>query len=508
MTAAGIPTAWPLLGGSHTSIMYTPPGGVHKPNSLACESTRSYSLWRALHVRTETMKRMKPFSLLRSGWMVLAVAVLIAAFLSADWYYFTETRRNLDDEFGRRLIAIAELAAADIASSAGSSGRAVFSDAAAASSIRDVLDRIRREHDLFNVVVLGEDFVALLSLESSLYPEGVEYPHWNMDYEALARAFQGEAAATILYEEGDGYLKAGYAPLPAAAGARTAAVVGIEASAGFLESLERLRLILIAVTGISIAGVMLFTIFALKATSSLIRARESLMQSETLATMGRMAAGIAHEIRNPLFIIRSGAEKLMEKHPESRADIGGYIVDEVDRMNGILTDYLLFAKDEPSSHGPMDLAATLKRSLGNVRDSAAASGVSIETGRMLEEAPFIGEDKRIQQAFLNILLNAQQAIPGDGTITVSLALENGRYVVRFRDTGEGIAAKNLGKIFEPFYTTKSRGSGLGLAITKKIVEEHEGAISVESALNAGSTVSLSFPVPTGSTGAGGAIDGV
>jgi signal transduction histidine kinase len=434
--------------------------------------------------------------------MALAVAVLVAAFLAADWHYYAETRRSLDDEFGRRLAAIAELAASEISRLAAPISLEIFDDARAADSIRAGLERIRAVHALFNAVVLREDYVTLMSLEPGLYPEDAEYPHWQADYDAIERAFRGEAAATDLHRGSGVYLKAGYAPLPAGA---VAAVVGVEASAEFLGALARLRLILAAVTGISAAGIVFFTVFALRAASSLASARESLSRTESLAAMGRMAAGIAHEVRNPLFIIRGAAEKLRARHPESAPDVESYVIDEVDRLNGILTDYLLFARDEPSRRVSMDLVATLGRCVRSLRDSAVDETVAIETSFERPEAPFVGEEKRIQQAFLNILLNARQAIQAGGAIAVSLAAAGERYRVAVKDTGAGIAAKDLERIFEPFFTTKSQGSGLGLAVTKKIVEAHGGEIVVESAPGAGTTVSVFLPMTarTGGPAGGG-----
>ena len=438
--------------------------------------------------------------------MALAVVILVAAFILADWYYYAETRRSLDEEFGRRLAAIAELASSEISRFAAAPAPDLFPNAPAADSARAGLARIRDRHALFNVVVLGEDYVTLLSLEPTLYPEDAEYPHWQADYPALEHAFRGEAAASDLHGEKGVYLKAGYAPLPPG-GAAAAAVVGVEASAEFLGALSRLRLILVAVTAISGAGIVFFAVFALRAASSLAAARESLARAESLAAMGRMAAGIAHEIRNPLFIIRGAAEKLRARHPESAPDIESYVIEEVDRLNGILTDYLLFARDEPARRIPMDLVATLGRCVRNLRESSGEGAVAVETRFEPAEAPFVAEEKRIEQAFLNILLNARQAVPPGGAVSVSLAIDGGRYRVRVADTGAGIAPKDLERIFEPFFTTKSRGSGLGLAITKKIVEAHGGEILVESAPGEGTVVSVLLPVPAGTEGPAGGRDG-
>jgi len=236
-------------------------------------------------------------------------------------------------------------------------------------------------------------------------------------------------------------------------------------------------------------------VFAFRATGSLLKARESLMRSETLASMGRMAAGLAHEIRNPLFIIRSAAEKLRDTCPEHSAEIESYVIEEVDRLNGTLTDYLLFAKDEPGRLVSFDLAATLSRSVRSVRESLEGLDVELTVEFEIDRAPFLGEEKRLQQAFLNIIINARQAIAGKGYVRVSLALRGRHYVIRIADTGTGIPAKDLPRIFEPFFTTKTYGSGLGLAITKKAIEDHGGRIDIKSATGAGTEVTIALPVP-------------
>jgi two-component system sensor histidine kinase HydH len=273
------------------------------------------------------------------------------------------------------------------------------------------------------------------------------------------------------------------------------AVVAVEASPAFLEGLVRLRLILVVVTGFSILGILLFTVFAFRATGSLLKARESLMRAETLATMGRMAAGLAHEIRNPLFIIRGAAEKLRDVCPERSAEIESYVIEEVDRLNGTLTDYLLFARDEPGRFVAFDLAATLGRSVRNVRESLEGSDVDLVADFEIDRAPFFGEEKRLQQAFLNIILNARQAIAESGRVRVSLVPSGRYYVIRVADTGTGVPEKNLSRIFEPFFTTKTYGSGLGLAITRKVIEDHGGRIAVKSAVGAGTEVTITLPAP-------------
>jgi signal transduction histidine kinase len=475
--------------------MYREPHPSHKCKSLAAASGAVVSFTRCARRNEIAMKQKRTISPVHSGWMILAIIVIIAVFISADWYYYYETRRSLDGEFGHRLATLAELVSASLAGDA----RELFRESPVESVLADTalaatLERIREAHAISNILIVREDGTTILSLRPGIYPAGDEYPHWHMDFPAIMSALEGTPAATKLFEASPGVLlKAGYAPMPPGS-RRASAVVAVEASPAFLEGLNRLRLILIVVTGACILGIILFTVFAFRATGSLIKARESLMHAETLAAMGRMAAGVAHEIRNPLFIIRSSAEKLRDTCPGRAEEIESFLIEEVDRLNGILTDYLLFAKDEPTRRIPLDLATTLTRSLRNVRESIEGSGIELVTDFEIGEAPFFGEEKKLQQAFLNILLNARQSIAGMGRIRVTLASNGRHYVIRIEDTGRGIAERDMARIFEPFFTTKANGSGLGLSITKKVIEDHGGGIGVTSAVETGTVVTIMLPV--------------
>ena len=425
--------------------------------------------------------------------MTLAVVLLAATFLSINWYYYHLTRERLNEDFTTRLVTLASLVSLELGGAPATDGDPDPPSPAVPDTFIARLRGMSITFDLANILVVREDGMTLLALHPDLFPPGELYPHWDMDYRTIIAALEGVPAATSIYRAPDGtYMMAGYAPLPLHTGA-AGTVAAVEASADFLGGLEELRTVLIAATVISIVGIALFTWFVLKATGSLIRARESLMRSETFASLGRMAAGIAHEIRNPLFIIRTSAEKLKETNPERAAEIDGFIIDEVDRLDAILTDYLLFARDEPMRRERMDLVTILRRSVRLVRESIEPAGPALVEHYTVPEAPFRGEEKKLQQAFLNILLNAEQSTAEGDTITVTITRRDDRYRISFADTGNGIPDREREKIFEPFYTTKPTGSGLGLAIVKRVVEDHGGEVTITSRAGAGTTVSITFP---------------
>jgi signal transduction histidine kinase len=426
--------------------------------------------------------------------MTAAIVVITLLFLSINWYYYNKTRSALDVEFSIRLKALASLAAASVDQSSLDKLSPELSEFAGDDPNIGNLEAFAAEFDLASIQLLREDGIVILTTRPDLFPPGELYPMWSMDHEEIVGALEGTPSSTGLYESpGGGYLKAGYAPVPDISG-RVSMVAAAEADAYFLQGLSGLRTLLIAATAVSVAGLAIFVWLVSKATSSLLRTRESLMHSETLASMGRMAAGIAHEVRNPLFIIRSSAESLKREHPSKSTQIDEYIIDEVDRLDGILRDYLLFARNESTSVAITDLAGLLERSARLTGDPGCTGDATIETDFEIESAPFACEEKKMQQVFMNLMLNALQAMEGSGRLTISLSRAKSDYLIEFRDTGPGIPEKEIDRVFEPFYTTRPSGSGLGLAIARRIVEDHGGAIRLRSGRNGGAVVTVKLPI--------------
>ncbi|HSG28653.1 MAG TPA: histidine kinase dimerization/phospho-acceptor domain-containing protein, partial [Candidatus Krumholzibacterium sp.] len=306
------------------------------------------------------MKTASSTSILRNSWMILALVVVLALLLSLNWYYFQRVRSGLDDEFSIRLQSLAALVSSTIDPSLFETMSPADGAAPGVDSLLSMLDRTKRDFQLSDILLLREDGVILLSLDTSLFRPGEFYPIWNMDHGSILSALEGTPSSTRLARaQGGTHFKAGYAPFPPGS-EEARAVAAVEADAGFLGAVSDLRNMLTAATAASIIGLLIFIGFVVKATSSLLKTRESLLRSETLASMGRMAAGIAHEVRNPLFIIRSSAEKLRATHPDSSSEIEEFIIDEADRLDSIVGAYLQFARDEKSPAADADLSTILR----------------------------------------------------------------------------------------------------------------------------------------------------
>ena len=229
---------------------------------------------------------------------------------------------------------------------------------------------------------------------------------------------------------------------------------------------------------------------------------EKLHNSEKLATLGQMIAAVSHEIRNPLGIISSTAEILQEKikvhEPNNR--LAEVIVEESRRLNGIVTEFLDFARPQIPRPTTCRLEEILETNL-NFLDPVI-NKENIEIIRDYKGTDLITADPDLlYRAFLNIFINAVQAMPNGGAITVSTSLPHnsdgkgsGFAEVVVADTGEGVDPEKIKNLFNPFFTTKNRGSGLGLAIVKNIVESHSGQVSIEPGASAGTRVVIRLPV--------------
>jgi two-component system NtrC family sensor kinase len=223
-----------------------------------------------------------------------------------------------------------------------------------------------------------------------------------------------------------------------------------------------------------------------------------LVQSEKLASLGKMAAGVAHEINNPLTSILLNTHLMLEKL-DKRHDFYenlSLIADETSRCTEIVKGLLEFARQNPPEKVYTDVNDLIERTAQLLENQASFQNIRIVRDLDPSLPPVKLDKNKIQQVFWNLMLNAFEAMPKGGQLTVLGRLSGDkRYVeIRFVDTGVGIPKENIHKLFDPFFTTKSSGTGLGLAVTYGIIEQHDGKIEVKSEIGQGTVFTLSFPV--------------
>jgi two-component system sensor histidine kinase HydH len=223
------------------------------------------------------------------------------------------------------------------------------------------------------------------------------------------------------------------------------------------------------------------------------RHRLELSQQENLARMGEMGAMLAHEIRNPLAGIK-GFAQLIEKKPEDprTRDSAQRIIVETLRLEELTTDLLAFARSDEFPVATIQLADFIEKTVAMVRPEAEQSRITIATD-CPQELDIRGNRDRLAQVVLNIVRNGLQAMPDGGTLSITVRPSDSCISIMVTDSGHGINPDDMQKVFEPFFTTKARGTGLGLALCRKIIEEHNGTIGIESS-SAGTRVTMVLPV--------------
>jgi len=230
--------------------------------------------------------------------------------------------------------------------------------------------------------------------------------------------------------------------------------------------------------------------------SELRRLQEEVERNRRLASLGSLAAGIAHEIRNPLSSIKGFATYFKERYRQNAEDgrIADVMVNEVERLNRVIGQLLEFSRPVNLQRRESALPELVRRAITVIEPETGKAAVRIRMEVEPDAPPVRVDPDRFHQVLLNLLLNAVQAMEGGGTLTVSAGpAGEGRVRIAVSDTGKGIASGDMNRIFDPYFTTRPTGTGLGMAIVHKIVEAHGGEIRVESEPGRGTTASVFLP---------------
>ena len=226
-----------------------------------------------------------------------------------------------------------------------------------------------------------------------------------------------------------------------------------------------------------------------------IRLKEELSRAQRLSSLGEMVAGVSHEIRNPLGIIRSSAgllKKKMEKLDPANS-IPDIIIEESERLNNIITDFLNYARPREPNLSICKIEEVIDKNITYLATQLAENRCKVDT-QIGDNLPKIMADtEMLYQAFLNIFINAMQAMPDGGKISVNIFPVNGSIAIRIEDDGNGIQTEIMEKIWDPFFTTKEKGTGLGLGIVKNLIEAHGGSLNIENRPERGARVTIQLP---------------
>ncbi|MCC7430760.1 ATP-binding protein [bacterium] len=425
---------------------------------------------------------------------IAAILVLYAGI----WLIYNEAIEYFYLEVDRRMEALAKTTSSEIAEKIlevepetkipklrqgllfGSFAPPVYSIEQEVVFMQSRLQEISKIHELQEISILDSAGKILVSSNENL-KIGQTWIFNDLFLREITLAKIGFSSRSQFEKSGNEFLKIFFEPVEI--DSSTTFVLCLEVGVGTFQEFIKFE-DKIFFTGIICLGIVLILVLVQIRLYFQISANENQMiKNENLLAMGRMAAGIAHEIRNPLGIIKTTAQRLQKKYGKETNDpIFGFIDEEVDRLNTILTNYLEFAKnDEKSKFVDFDLKKLIFRLLSSVKEEFLAQSIEISFLCAEEEVVFSGNPPQLQQVFLNFLINSRDAFSGrQGKILIELKKSKNKIEIVFEDDGNGISRQNLKSIFEPFFTTKSTGSGLGLYLSRRIVKNHNGEIEVFS----------------------------
>jgi hypothetical protein len=220
-----------------------------------------------------------------------------------------------------------------------------------------------------------------------------------------------------------------------------------------------------------------------------------LEHADRLAATGEMAAGIAHEIKNPIAGVLGALQVFRGETnlDQTHKDIMDEMMVQLERVNHAVNDLLQYARPTPPMMEKIDVRDILEKTASILSQQAKEKNISINKMYGKESLVVPADKKQIQQAFWNVILNAIQAVDAQGVVTIDAKMDDNVLLISISDNGKGIPPEQVDQVFKPFFTTKHKGTGLGMTITKRIIEQHQGSLHVKSAVGSGTTVTIRLP---------------
>jgi signal transduction histidine kinase len=446
---------------------------------------------------------------------LLLLLLILALFNGVGWYMYRRAMTFLEEDLGRHLVSIGRGVAASLDAEGVRDLQFGIATPKDAQGVSDGLSQWREIYGLDGLTLLSPDLGVIATAGGdgiATGDSGVLALAEGVDFEAVR---DGEAVHAPLLTVGGETFKSAYVPVIDRTGG-VVALLALDASASFVENARDLSRVLVAVLAASGVATTLVALLFQRRVRALVQREEERRHRDRIAALTRMAAGVAHEIRNPLGIIRASAEMLAgDLAPgDPRRETLDSIVSEVDRLDNLLSNSISIARPARPAVGVVDVVASVRDCVRQIEPDFGRSGVTVaaDVGALPQVR---GNASETRQVLLNLLLNAREAMPRGGRIRVSgrerwvdrtarrarardgaaAGPLSGRFVeVAIADEGQGMTPEVLEQIFDPFFTTKDGGTGLGLSVVHGIVTGVGGYLDVDSKVGRGTTIRVGLPV--------------
>jgi len=418
--------------------------------------------------------------------------VLVTVLLG--WVAYHGVRNALADEFARRLEALARTAASQVSAADIRDTQLLGEEGTGYLALQVLLEELRSSTGLASAAALD-------SAGQTLYDtRGAERQHEPNPLARLApyvltSAQAGRASVSYVYDLAGQPFRSGAAPI--LDGTRVIGALVVDSRLDYLPVLADLRRTVFLAAFLSVLGITVLAVVNIRVAGSAARLERQLSRAENLAAMGRLTATLAHEIKNPLAIIRGSAERLGKLDPESRRWADS-VVEETDRLSRTVGRYLQFARGEEATGVGGDAARALAETLdlldGEFRSRRA---ILVRPEPAPGALPVTLDNESLKQVFLNLMLNALEALGENGRLVVSVEPGPAKVAVRFADDGAGIPPETLKQLGSPFVTTKASGSGLGLFLSRRLVQAAGGTLEITSDTGRGTVCTVLLPSKRG-----------
>ena len=416
-------------------------------------------------------------------WIGFLIVIFLNGFV---WIYLNQVDKQFENELKNKLLSMNSLISRLIDDS---EINAILPDNHQSIEYiyyQQLLEDISRNNDLQSILIVSPEYEILVSAPEILAKQQAINLHNSRSFKS---ALKGIPAVSDVQNYADEKFMSAYYPIQNIDGFVTVVLI-IEAKANYFHIIISLRNRLFVFSLINSLLIILIAYFLSRMIKRSMHYQSELKEQERLVELGTMAATVAHELRNPLNIIEATNDIIQKKYSENEDEVFSYIPDEVNRLSILIDNFLKFARNpelKMEIKSTSDLIDRIKLNLNEMDRSR----LQISNPKVTE---IYTDHSLLEQALVNLIKNALESSNNDESVHLTFELEKkNRVKITIEDHGAGIPADILNRVFDPFFTTKEKGTGLGLAITKRIIENLNGTIQIQSIEGKGTKIEFTLP---------------